>query len=741
MSYPTLSAEQDARSRAVSIRSILLGTLLCIFLGWAIPFFDIIKQSNELGGSHFPVGPIFLFTVIILLINIPVKALGWAGNIVSGLLLGFGGAFAWFHYAPPERGPWWLFAISVGMVAAVLLTALLMGIMRSKSLSARELLVIFSMMLIASGIPTFGLVNQLFPVITSWLHHSKFNQNWSSFFQYLPDWMVVGDPKHILEMGKDWPQFDQVEGTHYLAIQWFYDGVPERAGTAWKFMRSEAWRAAWWKPLLAWSGFVVCLYTFMFSITSILRKQWIERERLQFPLMQLPVEMARGEDEKTTISSLLKNRFLLAGFAIPFVLHGIVQLRFLLAGTPSSAMTISPFSGTSMAAWGRIRILWWFSVIGFSFLLSTEISLSVWLFFVINRLQHVVCDWMGYPTLMNQWDSHTAGAAQFNGALLVFVLFGLYAARGHLRQVFRKAVLGDKNVDDSAELIGYRASCICLLVSLAGLVTWCVLMGMAWWFALFVFFFFTITIIGITRAVTECGLLFVKFESGQPRDYVRTLLGTKNVPGASLTVLGFIQYVSMYDLKTLLMPALMHGCKARDAVGDRSKKTLWAFVIAIVVVVLVSSVVTMHACYQNGAQNVHGWFYQAGAKQMAYDPIAGWINEKTARGPDSTAIGFMVGGALVSGFLIFMRRALPWWPLHPIGYIFSQGYFESTRVVFTFFLGWLAKFLVLKFGGGRWFKRLRPCFLGLILGEFGAAGFWIFVRFVLNNFQGPSVFP
>ena len=204
------------------------------------------------------------------------------------------------------------------------------------------------------------------------------------------------------------------------------------------------------------------------------------------------------------------------------------------------------------------------------------------------------------------------------------------------------------------------------------------------------------------------------------------------------TVLGFIQYVSMVDLKTLLMPALMQGCKGRDTVGDRSKKTLVAFVLAIVVVVLVSGTVTMRECYVKGANNVHPWFYIDGPRGMGLGMITQWIGE--AKGPDHAGIAYMVGGAVVSGFLIFMRRSFPWWPLHPLGYIVSDGMFESNRVAFSFFLGWMIKVAILRFGGGGLFKRLRPFFLGLILGEFGTAGFWIVIGFIVGN-HGPMVFP
>jgi len=684
-----------------------------------------------LGGCHFPVGPIFCLTAIILLLNVPLKT----GNLTVQLLFGIAlGAFIAFvicrraGLGPESR--------AITYAACVLAFALLLLVLRHGGpLNARELLVIFSMMLICSGIPTFGLVSQLLPMVTSWQHLSP-GTGWNeAFFEYIPEWMVVGDPQHMIAAAEAGVSFEQTSSEHFLAIKWFYDGLPEGV-SFW----SIPW-GQWVHPIVAWSVFVTFLYTYMFCLTSILRKQWVTVEKLTFPLMQLPVEMAKSEEEPGVISPLLKNPYMLGGIGVPLLLHTIIQLRFYLLGTSRwGANFLRPsttfFAGTSFEAFGGTPMYIYFAAIGFCYLLSTEITLSVWLFFLINRFQRVAFDWAGLPGTVSTPDQ--PGAAQFIGALVVFVLFGLYASRRHLWNVLRKAFTRAPDVDDSGELIGYRASTIGLVLALGGLVGWCMVMGMELWVALFVFFAFTIAIIGITRAVAECGLLFVKIATAKPVDFMRNITGTSTVLAPSLTVLSFIQYVSMFDLKTLLMPALMHGCKARDTVNDRSKKTLVAFILAVVIVVVVSGAATMWGCYHYGANNVHAWYYINGPRSVAFNPLQNWIDSPA--GPDPTGIAYMIGGGILSGLLIFMRRTFLWWPLHPLGYIMSQGFFESGRVAFSFFLGWLVKVLILKFGGGRWFKRLRPFFLGLILGEFGAAGLWIVIGFILDK-PGPRIFP
>lgn len=53
-------------------------------------------------------------------------------------------------------------------------------------------------------------------------------------------------------------------------------------------------------------------------------------------------------------------------------------------------------------------------------------------------------------------------------------------------------------------------------------------------------------------------------------------------------------------------------------------------------------------------------------------------------------------------------------------------------VWFSIFLAWLVKTIVLKYGGSAAYRRTRPFFLGLILGQVVVAGMWL----VIDYFTG-----
>ena len=83
-------------------------------------------------------------------------------------------------------------------------------------------------------------------------------------------------------------------------------------------------------------------------------------------------------------------------------------------------------------------------------------------------------------------------------------------------------------------------------------------------------------------------------------------------------------------------------------------------------------------------------------------------------------------GASVMGLLMFMRQRFLWWPLHPLGFPVALTW-PLRYDWFAIFIAWLAKSLVLRYGGVRLYRILLPFFLGLILGEFFISGFWSIV--------------
>jgi len=64
---------------------------------------------------------------------------------------------------------------------------------------------------------------------------------------------------------------------------------------------------------------------------------------------------------------------------------------------------------------------------------------------------------------------------------------------------------------------------------------------------------------------------------------------------------------------------------------------------------------------------------------------------------------------------------------------------------FSIFLGWLAKVVIVRFGGAGLYRAARNVFIGLILGEAAAAALWLcvsLVRLAMGlNYQAVRLLP
>ena len=88
---------------------------------------------------------------------------------------------------------------------------------------------------------------------------------------------------------------------------------------------------------------------------------------------------------------------------------------------------------------------------------------------------------------------------------------------------------------------------------------------------------------------------------------------------------------------------------------------------------------------------------------------------------------FITLGAGVMGALLYLRQRFLAWPLHPIGFPVSNTHPIITFGWLSILLAWLCKAAILRYGGVRLYRTMRPFFLGLALGEFSASAIWVFI--------------
>ena len=92
-------------------------------------------------------------------------------------------------------------------------------------------------------------------------------------------------------------------------------------------------------------------------------------------------------------------------------------------------------------------------------------------------------------------------------------------------------------------------------------------------------------------------------------------------------------------------------------------------------------------------------------------------------------------GALAMLALEMMYTKLIWWPFHPLGLPISAAF---GSMWFNIFLAWIIQAAVSKYGGAALYRKLKPFFLGLILGHLVTAGIWQIIDYFTKT-QGNSL--
>jgi hypothetical protein len=91
-------------------------------------------------------------------------------------------------------------------------------------------------------------------------------------------------------------------------------------------------------------------------------------------------------------------------------------------------------------------------------------------------------------------------------------------------------------------------------------------------------------------------------------------------------------------------------------------------------------------------------------------------------------------GAVTVVFIAWMRLRFFWWPFHPVGYILGlstlvdEGCGQS-----PFLIAWLAKSLVLRYGGLRLYQQTLPIVIGLIVGDVLNRSLWNVISLVTRG--------
>jgi hypothetical protein len=569
-----------------------------------------------------------------------------------------------------------------------------------------ELITVYAMMLVGSVVVTTGLTGSFLSVITGVYYYATPENNWANLFvPYVSPWLAPTDPE---------------------AVRFFFEGLPQDMSVPWE---------AWAQPLAVWIGFILVFYWVIFCLGVLLRGQWVENERLVYPLTRLPLALLEDVEEKGRyIGRFLCSRLMWLGFAIPLLLHSWNSMH-----NYHEAFQPMALNGAVSLLNGQFSIPFRLNlpITGLAYFMPLNVSFSIWFFFFVDVVQSLIYNIIGLQIGTGDiWNSGGASpiiAHQQAGAMVVLALFVLWTARSHIRGFWHHAT-GRGKAADYNEVIGPRTAIYGLGLGVALMVAWLTLTGLSFYVAVLLTLGALLVFIALSRVVCEAGVPGCQTpmvpQAFITRGFGPEILGLKNMTGLGYST------VWMGETAANMMNAVAHTLKLVSTENKADRRLPWALLAAVLVGLAGSIWFTMSLAYEFGGINLHGWYY-SGAPQWPFRYMASVANSPE---PSFAPRAFFTGlGATVMGGLLFLRQRFIWWPLHPIGFPISSTYTIASYGWFAIFLAWAFKGLILRYGGVRLYRSMLPFFLGLVFGEFFTACMWVFIDGALGV-EGNMIF-
>ena len=280
---------------------------------------------------------------------------------------------------------YWIIAGEVGLVGYALNTyavpfynvvfvvfafTLLNLTVRRRLFTDAELLTIYILLSTACAFPSITLMTILVTTVGHAFYFATPENEWKQlFYDYLPRWLLVDDSK---------------------ALAGYYTGESS--------LSIVDIIGVWIVPILSWAAFMTVLVLVMLCVNVILRKQWVERERLAYPITQIAFHVTHNT------KSLFSHRITWLGFGIAASIAIFNGLSFLYPTLPTLPIKRIGgwrgfghlFTEKPWNAVGGISMSYYPFVIGLGLLMPLDLSFSelVLLYFLQGTISLSKCRWL-----------------------------------------------------------------------------------------------------------------------------------------------------------------------------------------------------------------------------------------------------------------------------------------------------------------------------------------------------------
>jgi hypothetical protein len=558
---------------------------------------------------------------------------------------------------------------------------------RGRGWGRRELLLVYIILTIGAPMVSRGIMLWFLSCSLGQQYLSQTMPQWEpAFFRYIPAWFYPDS----------WP-----------ALEGFFQGDA-----------SVPWRV-WATPLAAWGSFLVAFLIANMCLLLLLRRQWVNSERLSFPVAQVPLEAVRADPGGR--GRLPAAPAFWIGFVGVLLLYTPYRLSAIFPAVPNIPLgeyrLIAAGKTGPLVGVGDIWLILYPWCIGLAYLIPKELSFSVWLFWLIRVACTVAAIAAGAtPRKPEEWGDTTFPAPYYQGggAVIALGLLALWGARRQIAHAVRAAVRGRQ---DHPDLLGYRWILLGLLLSVSYLVLFCRAAGMR-------------PIVGAgligmilcyhliwARLRAENGMSFIGFPL-MANDILTGVTGTAALrPAEVVTILATRwSYVPGWgeSLESVTGSSL-DALKISDSASIRQKSLLLAMAACFLFALALGVSAELAGVYRYGFYNIlpeEGWLESSvrNSGSEIYEAVTHPV------GTNWSAVAGLGAGLVTTLLLGELRLRFWWWPLHPVGYL-AANVWGSQWWCMPLFIGWALKSLAIRYGGLRLYQATVPMAIGVIVGD------------------------
>jgi hypothetical protein len=366
-------------------------------------------------------------------------------------------------------------------------------------------------------------------------------------------------------------------------------------------------------------------------------------------------------------------------------------------------------------------------LIGLGYVVATDVSFSVWAFYLLLRVEALVATLYGFPPGEMPYPQE-----QGMGAYLALGAIFLFAAGRRVLAGLRRA---EARRGRGAAGRGEQWAALGAVAGFVAIVGFCRLAGMALWAAALYIGIVLIVAIVYARIRGEVGApLLWLFPFYMPKNVMLYTLGSTpfaNSGAATLPIFALLTFLARGYFPTMIGYQL-EGMELSRRGGVSRRGMAAIIVLALLAGFAFGWYFHLAPYYRYGAQYLRGGIWGSEMAVQEYTWAANYLS--TPRIPDPGRTWATAGGGALAVVLLLLRQRWVGFPFHPLGYAMTCSY--GSLIWFPFFLVWVCKSLVLRYGGMRLYRETVPAFLGFALGHYAVAGaFWGLV----GAFSGDAV--